>query len=730
MVPLPVPGAPPDVLALVGSTPARLKVEVEYGLKRGTTDNCYLISSKNSTAGGGQASAVLIDVPDAAWAASFVPLVTAECGARAGVAWPTTLVLTHLTPKRWPALRALLAARAGLSGSDTSGATSPRPGTPPPPPCDVHLSNPALRLLRECLDTDPAGAALAGGLTLRVVRGGGDPASRAAGPGGRLELVPVPTPRWPDLLVAVDREARVAFTSKLFGAHVSPSVALAGGGSDGSGGGDGKGDAPTTRPTTAGDAPGGWAAYGPDWRHYYDCMLAPVASSAAAALGRLDLAPAPPVVVSEGFTSPSSSSSSSPSSTWAFLRSLDTRLAAAQRSKWGSIAVGSAAPPWSEAGTPVAVLCPLHGPTINSALTQLTRSYGAWTDAAADAAAGASVAILYASAYGNTAALAQALARGVTKAGVGAEAVNLETASLADAEAAVARAAGFAVGAPTLGGHMPTQVATALGAIIRAPGAAARLPAGVFGSFGWSGEAVDEMEGRLRDAGFRFAFPPIRVKFRPTAADMQAAEESGTDLAQAVLKARKKAQAGAVAAVAAGAAAEGAIRASASSLASNPALAALGRVVGSLCVVTARGEDGDTSTAMLASWVAQASFKPPGLTVAVKRDRAVEPFLTKGAPFVLNILASGKEKPVFKALSRTFAPGEDRFAGLEGVEACEAAGGAPILQGAAASFLVCSVSDRMDAGDHWIVYATVKDGKVVDPAAEAAVHHRKSGVAY
>lgn len=33
----------------------------------------------------------------------------------------------------------------------------------------------------------------------------------------------------------------------------------------------------------------------------------------------------------------------------------------------------------------------------------------------------------------------------------------------------------------------------------------------------WSGEAVDEMEGRLRDAGFKAAFPAIRVKFRPTA---------------------------------------------------------------------------------------------------------------------------------------------------------------------------------------------------------------------
>ena len=61
---------------------------------------------------------------------------------------------------------------------------------------------------------------------------------------------------------------------------------------------------------------------------------------------------------------------------------------------------------------------------------------------------------------------------------------------------------------------------TALGAILRASEAKA-LPCGVFGSFGWSGEAVDEMEARLRDAGFQFGFEPIRVKFKPTAGQLQ-----------------------------------------------------------------------------------------------------------------------------------------------------------------------------------------------------------------
>lgn len=57
---------------------------------------------------------------------------------------------------------------------------------------------------------------------------------------------------------------------------------------------------------------------------------------------------------------------------------------------------------------------------------------------------------------------------------------------------------------------------------------------------------------------------------------------------------------------------------------------AMGRVVGSLSVVTCK--DGDAESAMLASWLSQASFDPPGLTIAVKRDRAVESLLARCRP--------------------------------------------------------------------------------------------------
>lgn len=62
--------------------------------------------------------------------------------------------------------------------------------------------------------------------------------------------------------------------------------------------------------------------------------------------------------------------------------------------------------------------------------------------------------------------------------------------------------------------HCPS-LQLALGSILR-QGNARELPCGVFGSFGWSGEAVDEMEAKLKDGGYGFAFDPIKVKFKPT----------------------------------------------------------------------------------------------------------------------------------------------------------------------------------------------------------------------
>jgi flavorubredoxin/flavin reductase (DIM6/NTAB) family NADH-FMN oxidoreductase RutF len=347
---------------------------------------------------------------------------------------------------------------------------------------------------------------------------------------------------------------------------------------------------------------------------------------------------------------------------------------------------------------PVRLYATGHGPLVRYALIELTHAYRQWSQQ--QTSADTTVALIYASAYGNTATLAQAIARGITKAGVSVESINCEFADPEEIRAALEKSAGFVIGSPTLGGHAPTPVQTALGIVLST--ATNNKLAGVFGSYGWSGEAVDLIEGKLKDAGYRFGFDTIRVKFKPNDTTLQLCEEAGTDFAQALKRVNK-------------------VRAPRTQAASNVEQA-VGRIVGSLCVVTAK--QGGVSSGMLASWVSQASFNPPGLTIAVAKDRAMEPLTHSGNQFVVNILAEGKE--LRKHFMKSFTPGQDRFAGIETEESSN---GCPILSGAL-SYLECSVQTRMEAGDHWLVYASVDNGKVLNQDGVTAVHHRKSGSHY
>ncbi|MEB3356762.1 MAG: diflavin flavoprotein [Synechococcales bacterium] len=355
---------------------------------------------------------------------------------------------------------------------------------------------------------------------------------------------------------------------------------------------------------------------------------------------------------------------------------------------------------------PVRGYAPGHGPIVREVM-EITNAYRAWCEQ--QKGQSLMVALLYASAYGNTATLAQAIARGLTKAGARVESINCEVADPEDIRAIAEQCEGFLIGSPTLGGHAPTQVQTALGIML------SNVPtekyAGVFGSFGWSGEAIDYLEEKLKDAGYPLAFEPLRIKFKPTDAVLQMCEETGTDFVQTIKKAKKRKKATQ-------------LTAKPGVSPTSPLEQAVGRIVGSLCVVTA--QQGDVSSAMLASWVSQATFSPPGFTVAVARDRAIESLLYPDSRFVLNILPDGGHLPLMKHFLKPFSPGEDRFAG---VETKQGENGCPILLDASA-YLECRVASRMECGDHWVVYSTVERGEVLNAEVKTAVHHRKSGVHY
>ncbi|MEY2858988.1 MAG: hypothetical protein RLZZ74_3301 [Cyanobacteriota bacterium] len=399
------------------------------------------------------------------------------------------------------------------------------------------------------------------------------------------------------------------------------------------------------------------------------------------------------------------------------------------------------------ADKPARIYATAHGSLVKYSLRELTADYHTWMQQ--QNARESRVALIYASAYGNTATIAQAIARGITKAGVAVDSINAESANPEEIKTAIEQSSGFIMGSPTLGGHAPTQIQSALG-IVLANAAKTQL-AGAFGSFGWSGEAVDLLENKFRNAGYKFGFEPIRVKFTPTDATLKTCEEAGTDFAQAIKKVQRDRQK---------------VRQTQGIDSDVDRTAkAVGRLVGSMCIVTTKKADGrgdatlganplglgghmrlkplshalkgtpsdkrpvqeaEVSGAMLASWVSQATFNPPGLTVAVAKDRAIESLLFKGNSFVLNVLPEGKHIPLMKHFLKPFDPGEDRF---QDIATTEASNGCPILQDALA-YVECQVANRMECGDHWLLYGVATQGNVLQADGVTAIHHRKSGTHY
>ena len=358
----------------------------------------------------------------------------------------------------------------------------------------------------------------------------------------------------------------------------------------------------------------------------------------------------------------------------------------------------------------IKTIAPLHGPAIEYSLKSFLNDYIRWGENLSKN--NPKIALIFASAYGNTASIGDALARGINKTSVEVESINCEFTPNDVLIKSIQNADGYLIGSPTLGGHAPTPIISALGTLL-AEGDRDK-PVGIFGSFGWSGEAIDLLESKLKDGGFKFSFDPIRIKFSPNKPKIKELEEIGTHFGRKISKRAKQK-----------------IRKSDTGMISsktNPTLQALGRVIGSLCVLTAsKGEnENNVKGAMLASWVSQASFSPPGLSISVAKDRAVESLLQIGDAFALNILGEKDFKEPLKRFTKPFKPGEDRFEGLN----IEFTPNNQIILPDSLAWLDASVKNRMECGDHWVIYAEVLHGNILKSDSLTAVHHRKSGANY
>jgi flavin reductase (DIM6/NTAB) family NADH-FMN oxidoreductase RutF len=154
-----------------------------------------------------------------------------------------------------------------------------------------------------------------------------------------------------------------------------------------------------------------------------------------------------------------------------------------------------------------------------------------------------------------------------------------------------------------------------------------------------------------------------------------------------------------------------------------PDIQVLGRIPTGLYIITA--ENNGQRAAFLASWVCQAGFSPPAVSVAVKQDRPIMRQMNRGAHFAVNLLGKD-DKAIMGRFARGFEISDDPFEGST-IERTD--NNTPYLPDAL-GFLECRLLRLLEPStEHNLIVGEVIGGHMLKEG-EPWVHIRKSGDHY
>ena len=170
------------------------------------------------------------------------------------------------------------------------------------------------------------------------------------------------------------------------------------------------------------------------------------------------------------------------------------------------------------------MICPGHGPVLDSDLEDLYEKYEEWCGQPAENQP-KKVVIPYVSAYGYTAQLAEKIAEGVRSAGdFEVKLYDMVTASKDEVLGEIAGADGILFGTPTILQEALNPIWDLT--INMYPPVHNGKYAAAFGSYGWSGEAVPHLTERLKQLGLK-VMEGLRVRLKPDERDLIDAYDFG-----------------------------------------------------------------------------------------------------------------------------------------------------------------------------------------------------------
>ncbi len=180
------------------------------------------------------------------------------------------------------------------------------------------------------------------------------------------------------------------------------------------------------------------------------------------------------------------------------------------------------------AGLDIAMIAPSHGMIWRTYLPQLLAAYQRWAANETDARA----VIVYDTMWGSTEKLAYSLLEGLEDRGVSVTLRNLRTIHISDIMTDLLTAKAVLVGSPTLNmGMLPT-----VGAFITyLKGLKPKRRIGfAFGSYGWAGQSVKEIEAVMRGLGWDIPLEGVSVQYIPDDAELQKMRAIGHQLGELI----------------------------------------------------------------------------------------------------------------------------------------------------------------------------------------------------
>lgn len=170
-----------------------------------------------------------------------------------------------------------------------------------------------------------------------------------------------------------------------------------------------------------------------------------------------------------------------------------------------------------------------HGAVLDTMLDEVLAIYDRLSKK--NVKSGKSVAMIYVSAYGYTRSLALAIKEEIEKAGLPVTLIELNENSKAQALEAIDQADGVLFGSPTFVGDMLQPIGELLAALH--PYSLKGKLCSAFGSFGWSGEAVANILGRLEQLKTR-TMEGVRARLRPSEEELANARAFAANFAQSL----------------------------------------------------------------------------------------------------------------------------------------------------------------------------------------------------